>query len=413
MNMLYNVHKFFPGILMQHIDDPLLILTQIINNKEYYKKIMHHLEPQYFEFTLDNRIFKFINAYSAKYSEAPTPLIVQNALSRLELTDADHIQYINEFCDLINKKEIVPLEPLLDKTEEFIKDIELKLAITQAVSIYDGESKLQREAIPELVQSALSKTIEDSHGEFYFEAESALSRLEAYNNPESKIPFKIGVCNKVTNGGVTSKALHTFIGGPNVGKSSWLISLAADYIELGKNVLYVTCEMSQQQIGIRFDARFLNVETSEVPKMNSELYLSKLKKVQEKSGRLLIKEYAANEFTALQLSVLVDEIYTKYGFKPDVVCVDYLGICSSHMLKDRSNIGIYYTKVAEEFRACAQKKDFALWTAQQMVTDALDNTDPSLKHIGLGQGIAKTSDLVWFGIRTEELDALGQMLIKQ
>ena len=117
--------------------------------------------------------------------------------------------------------------------------------------------------------------------------------------------------------------------------------------------------------------------------------------------------------TSQKLEVLIDELYTKTGFYPDAVFIDYLGICSSYMLKDRGNIGTYYTKVAEEFRSTAQKKNVAIWTAQQMVTDALDNTDPDIKHIGYGQGIAKTSDMVWFAIRTEEMDNLGQLLIKQ
>lgn len=398
---------------MQHIDDSLLILTQLVNNKSYFKRIMHHLEPEYFEYVLDQRIFKFIKAYADRYSEAPGPLIVQNALSKLQLTDDDQIQYINEFVNLLIVGEVISLEPLLDKTEEYVKERELKNAINESISIYKGESNLEPTAIPDLVKKALAKSIEDSHGEFYFDEESARARRDAYNNPETKIPFKIKKCNDVTNNGITKKSLQCFVAGPNVGKTAWLISLAADYIELGKNVLYVTLEMSQAQIGIRFDARFLDHETSEIPKLDEDLYFDKLAKLKEKNGRLIIKEFPTNELTAQKLEIYLEELEMKLDFVPDAVFVDYLGICSSYKIKDNNNIGTYYTKVAEEFRACAQKRDFALWTAQQMTTDALDNTDPTLKHIGYGQGIAKTADMVWFGIRTEELDALGQLLIKQ
>ena len=398
---------------MQNIDDSLLILTQLVNNKAYFKRILHHLESDYFEFILDKRIFVFIKNFANQYGYAPEPLIIKNAMSRLELTDNDHVQYINEFIDLIEQQEIVSMDPLLDKTEEFVKEVELKLAINESIAIYKGESKNGPEAITDIVKKALSKTIDDSHGEFYFTDEASQARMDAYNSPETKIPFKIKKCNEVTSGGIGKKALHCFVGGPNVGKTAWLISLAADYIELGKNVLYVTCEMSQTQIGVRFDARFLNYETSEIPNLDNELYFSKLRKLREKYGKLLIKEYPTNDLNARKLETLIDELESKSDFKPDVVFVDYLGICASYNIKDSNNIGTYYTKVAEEFRACAQKKDFALWTAQQMTTESLDNTDPTLKNIGYGQGIAKTADMVWFGIRTEEMDSLGQMLIKQ
>lgn len=400
-------------LMQQYVDDPLLILTQLINNKPYFQQIMHHMEQEYFEYILDKRIFKFIKNYSDKYGEAPTPLIVHNALSKLDLSDNEEIQYINEFSKLIMLAELVPLDPLMDKSEEFVKEKELKNAIQQSIAIYKGESDLAPASIPDIVSKALSKSIDDSHGEFYFDEESAKRRRDAYNNPETKIPFKIKKCNEVTSGGIGKKALHCFCGGPNVGKTAWMISLAADYVELGKNVLYITLEMSEAQIGVRFDARFLAHETSEIPTLDADLYFGKLNELREKNGKLIIKEYPTNELTGRKLETLVDELYTKHGFVPDVVFVDYLGICSSYYLKDRGNIGTYYTKVAEEFRACAQKKDFALWTAQQMTTDALDNTDPTLKNIGYGQGIAKTADMVWFGIRTEEMDSMGQLLIKQ
>jgi hypothetical protein len=151
---------------MQHIDDSLLILTQLVNNKSYFKRTMHHLEPEYFEYVLDQRIFKFIKAYADRYSEAPGPLIVQNALSKLQLTDDDQIQYINEFVNLLIVGEVVSLEPLLDKTEEYVKERELKNAINESISIYKGESNLEPTAIPDLVKKALAKSIEDSHGEF-------------------------------------------------------------------------------------------------------------------------------------------------------------------------------------------------------------------------------------------------------
>lgn len=398
---------------MQHVDDSVLIISQLVNNKSYFKKVMHHLRPEYFDYLLDQRIFKFIQNYSAKYSEAPTPLIMKNALSKLDITDDDQIQYINDFVTLLEVAEIVPLEPMLDKTEIYVKEMTLKNAINETISIYKGESNSTKEAIPELIRTALSTSIEDSHGEFYFNLEAAQRRRDAYNNPETKLPFKIEKCNQVTNGGVGKKALHCFVAGPNVGKTAWMISLAADYIELGKNVLYATCEMSEAQIGIRFDARFLNYETSEIPKLDSELYFSKIKELEKKCGQLIIKEYSTNDLTGQRLEILIDELYTKSGFYPDAVFVDYIGICSSAFLKDRGNIGTYYTKVAEEFRACAQNKDVAMWTASQMTTDALDITDPTLKHIGYGQGVAKTADMVWFGIRTEAMDALGQLMIKQ
>ena len=397
----------------QYIDDSMLIISQLINNKNYFKRIISHLQPEYFDFDLDKRIFKFIQNYSAKYDSAPGNQILKNALSKLDLVDPEHEQYINEFLELVDEGHIVDMEPMCDKTELYIKEQALKNAINQTIQIYKGESPVKKEGIPDLIKTALAVSIEESSGEFYFDLEAAQKRREEYNNPISKIPFKIQKMNDITNGGIGKKGLHLLAAAPNVGKSATMIALASDYVEQGYNVLYVSCEMSEAQIGIRFDAHFLNYETQEIPKLDEELYYGKLKKLKEKYGKLIIKEYPTNELTALKLETYLDELATKTDFKPDLVFIDYIGICSSYKVKDLNNIGIYYTKVAEEFRAAAQKKDFALWTAQQLTTDALDNMDPTLKHLALGAGLGRVSDLCWFVLRNEEMDKVGQLLIKQ
>ncbi len=39
--------------------------------------------------------------------------------------------------------------------------------------------------------------------------------------------------------------------------------------------------------------------------------------------------------------------------------------------------------------------------------------DPTLKHLALGAGLGRVSDLCWFVLRNEEMDKVGQLLIKQ
>ena len=397
---------------MQYIDDDILILSQLINNKNYYKRVIHYLSKTHFELDVEQRIFQFIKNYSNKYNDSPNVIFLKHALSKITVDD-DTEQYIDEYIKLIDEGDVADLEPMLDKTDAFIKARSLKAALFKAVDVFKGQLDIPTEAIPNMIQEAISVTIFDDQGTLYFSPEAVRKRHEAYNNPETKVPFRIKKFNDVTNDGVTVESLCCIVAAPNVGKTAMLISLAADYIESGHDVLYVSCEMSEEQVGIRFDARFLNKETSTIPNMDVDLYAKKFEDIKDKVGRLVIKKYSTNELTAQKLETLIDELNTKDDFHPKIIMIDYLGICSSYMIKDRGNIGTYYTKVAEEFRAVAQRKKCVIWTAQQMTTDSLDSTDPTLKNIGYGQGIAKTSDMVWFAIRTEELDKLGQLLIKQ
>jgi len=104
---------------------------------------------------------------------------------------------------------------------------------------------------------------------------------------------------------------------------------------------------------------------------------------------------------------------TKQDFVPDVVLVDYLQITAAASIKRGENTNSYYKAVAEELRAFAKENNVVLWTASQFNRKGMSDSDAEMTDIADSKAIADTADSMWALTRTEELDSIGQLLVKQ
>jgi hypothetical protein len=79
----------------------------------------------------------------------------------------------------------------------------------------------------------------------------------------------------------------------------------------------------------------------------------------------------------------------------------------------QQNSYFYLKAVAEELRALAVETDTVLWTAMQLTRTGITNTDVEITDVSESMGIPATADFMLSVTRTEELDGLGQVLLKQ
>ena len=191
--------------------------------------------------------------------------------------------------------------------------------------------------------------------------------------------------------------------------------LAAGYIKAGFNVLYVTLEMQEKLIARRVDANIMGIDMDDIDRVSKDDFLNKIESIRQKSyGRLRFKEFPSGEASSMHIERVMHELQIKKNIKFDVVFVDYIGICASHRvsLKNTNSYG-YLKCVAEELRALAMKHDVAVWSAVQLNRGGFSSTDVEMTDIADSFSIAATADMLISMMRTEELDAIDQVLIKQ
>jgi replicative DNA helicase len=273
---------------------------------------------------------------------------------------------------------------------------------------------MDKGSIPQILSDALAVSFDQSVGHDFIEDFD--SRYEYYHRKEERIPFDLEYFNKITNGGLPKGTLNLLISGTNVGKTLTKCHFASHYLQIGKNVLYITMEMSEEEIGKRIDANLMNVSMDDLMSMSKEMFDRKISKIKSNTiGKLIIKQYPTSSAGVIHFRNLLNELNLKKNFVPDVVIVDYMNICSSSRLKLSSSVNMYsYVKaIAEELRGLAVEFKVPILSSSQFNRGGGSSSDPNMEDVSESHGTSMTADWIVALISTEELDSLGQLMIKQ
>ena len=390
-----------------------LILNQLLNNQEYLRKVIPFLKKDYFESISTKTCFDSIKSFVQNYDHTPTKEILRVEIeNRLDLTEDLFKECLSTIDSL--EEEDHELQWLVDTTEKWCKERAVYIALMESIQIADGQDKNRdRGAIPQILSEALAVCFDNTIGHDYLEDSDA--RYDFYHRLEDKIPFDIDYLNKVTKGGLPRKTLNIFLAGTGVGKSLAMCHCASANLLDGKNVLYITLEMAEEKIAERIDANLLNVGVRDLGDLTHSMFDKKVVQLQQKTqGRLIIKEYPTASAHVNHFESLLDDLAIKKNFKPDIVYVDYLNICSSSRYKNNIvNSYTYIKSIAEELRGLACKYNVPIVSATQTTRSGYSSTDLDLTDTSESFGLPATADLMLAIISTEELEELGQIMVKQ
>jgi hypothetical protein len=147
-----------------------------------------------------------------------------------------------------------------------------------------------------------------------------------------------------------------------------------------------------------------------------DMYEKKAKILKSRTnGKLIVKEYPTAGASSMHFKALLNELNLKKSFKPDIIFIDYLNICMSSRVKPGSNINSYtYIKsIAEELRGLAVEFEVPVVSATQTTRSGFTSSDVGLEDTSESFGLPATADFMFALISTEELQALGQIMVKQ
>ena len=389
------------------------ILRNLLCNEEYYRKVTPHLSVDYFENPVDRTIYEEIHEFSTKYDKLPTQEVLRiNLGQRNDLSEEIYKDAISRIAGF--SQEWVDQDWLVDSTEKWCQDRAIYNALLQSVKIADGgDPKLSKDAIPGILQEALSVSFDEHIGHDYIE--SAEDRYEYYHKDEERVPFDLEKFNFITKGGLPNKTLNIALAGTGVGKSLFMCHMASASLMSGRNVLYITCEMAEEKIAERIDANCLNVNIKDIVELPQVIFKSKIGDLQRKTqGKLIIKEYPTASAHAGHFTSLLNDLRLKKAFKPDIIFIDYLNICASVRYKGHIvNSYTYVKAIAEELRGLACEFDVPIVSATQTTRSGFGSTDVDLTDTSESFGLPATADLMFALISTEELEKEGRIMVKQ
>ena len=392
------------------------ILGNLLINEEYTRKVLPFLKNDYFTSNAEKTIHETIGDFVTKYNALPTKEALSIELQEVKINEEEFKETM-ELLDDISKdtEEYADLGWLLDSTEKFCQDKAIYNAVVESIGILDNQKSSQDKGlIPEILSDALSVSFDPHVGHDYLDDSD--DRFEFYHRVEEKIPFDLEYFNKITKGGLPQKSLNICLAGTGVGKSLFMCHVASACLSQNQNVLYITLEMAEEKIAERIDANMLDIAVDDLHALSKDMYDRKIENLRKTTkGKLIVKEYPTASANVNHFRALLNELNFKRSFVPDIIFVDYLNICTSSRIRTGANVNSYtYIKsIAEELRGLAVENKIPIVSATQTTRSGYSNTDVGLEDTSESFGLPATADLMFAIISTEQMEELGQIMVKQ
>ena len=400
--------------MSQNNELPTHILNHLLNNEDYCRRVIPYIKKEYFDGS-HRTVFDLIVSFVHTHNKLPSAKVLDLELKKVNA----HEEILNQASRLIEEiqtKSDVDTDYLIKESEKWCRDRAVYNAIMESIQIIDKKDKERSEgAIPEILSDALGVSFDQAIGHDYIDNSS--ERFDFYNLKEDRIPFDLDYFNKITKGGLPNKTLNIALAGTGVGKSLFMCHCASSVLEQGKNVLYITMEMAEERIAERIDANLMNLPIERLASLPKKVFDDKIGKIAKGAiGKLIVKEYPTGSAHTGHFRALLNELKLKKNFKPDIIYIDYLNICASSRMRGMGgsiNSYTYIKAIAEELRGLAVEFNVPIVSATQTTRSGYSNTDVGLEDTSESFGLPATADLMFALISTEELEELGQLLVKQ
>lgn len=291
-------------------------------------------------------------------------------------SDAHVRQYISEFAPDEQVALLQTYESILEEDthdEDYYK-AHIKAFVQQvkmAVGFWKIQNQWKRNKLetPDIMQGVVD---EIRRVEFEEEDILTLGDLESvFSESQSMltnlIPTGLAPLDKDLLGGLPRETLTVVLGGTNVGKSLFCISIAANGVRNNKKVLHVNLEGMRNEALMRYSSNLFEVPLRSMMKNElSPMQREKLKRVGQYEANLRIHNMLGFGVAVEDLAAKCREIYKEFKF--DILLVDY-----SQLLETRVRTeGARHTQayVHRALASMAREFNCAVITPVQATRDA-------------------------------------------
>jgi len=380
------------------------IIKYLYLNKTVRDKVVPYFNFSIFELVENIEIMKYIKKFMEKYGKFPTPKETKMTIQNPELYE--HLKR----CINIDNDGISD-EIMLEEIETYIKEkCVIDVIVDTMTKVQDGDIEAAN-ASPDLMREALAFSFDDRVGIDIFSHEDEDSIFNFLHNREYVLSSGLKDFDALIGGGFHEKSLTLFMAETNMGKSLIMTALASNNILQGKNVLYVTYEMSEYKITERVLANIFDVDCSNLDKITKKDFSRRFDKARNQvQGKFIVKEYATKGGNVNNLRSLSKELKLKKKFTPDIIYIDYLGIMASATSNRTDNTYTEIKRITEEVRGLAVELGIPIVSAIQTNRDGFGNDSLSLSNASDSIGTVYTADLVIAVTQSESLREDGKYL---
>lgn len=117
-----------------------IVLSNLLLSEDYARKVVPHLEKEYFAERVDALIYDEINSFFLKFNTLPTKEVLRVQISdKSGISNSDTEEALSRVQGLSSEPK--NLDWLVEKTEAFCRDRALYNAIMKSITIIDGKDQ--------------------------------------------------------------------------------------------------------------------------------------------------------------------------------------------------------------------------------------------------------------------------------
>lgn len=364
-------------------DTQKLFIEYLISDRTLFTRCQNILKPEYWDTKL-RKTAKFVLEYAEKYNSLPTPEQIK-ATTKISLNKIDSPENQADW--------------FLSGVESFCRHKAMEQLILDGPALLEaGDYAAIEKRSKENILISLQKDL----GTEYFV--NPLSRLQEMKTKTAMTSTGWAEIDKALYGGMNNGEVSVWIGLPGAGKSLFLQNIALNWVEKGKNVVYISLELSESLVSLRFDAMLTGKSTKEIWANMDEtaIKIGMIYKSSKKLGKLNVKKMSEAGTTVNDIRAYLREYELQTGTKVDAICVDYLDLLYPN--SDKVDINSTFTKdkfVTEELRGLANELNILCNTASQINRSGVQEQVFDYSHIAGGISKINTADNV-MGIFTSQ-----------
>lgn len=364
-----------------------LLIEYLISSPDTFAICQNIVKADYFNPEFRNAV-RFIKKYYEEYSSTPS---------------TDQIKAESKQAFVLKKVTPDQITYTTKEIEKFCRRQALIAAVMASPKLIEEE---KFEDFQDKIKEAILISLNTNIGTRYFD--NPLDRLTVMLNDDPTESTGWTEIDELLFGGISRGEMILFSGNSGAGKSVTLTNLGLNMCRRGKNVLYISLELSEQVISQRIDTMITGIGRKEWRANVSEI-ASKVESFGKKTGIIDIKQMPT-QTTPNGIRAYLKEYYLHYGMMPDLLIVDYLDKMSPNEHVSADNVFEKDKRCSEQLRQIGVDHHMFIATASQLNRSAVKATEHDHSHIA--GGISKINETdVYISLKaTEAMRAQNEIL---
>ncbi len=349
-----------------------LYLEFLLADKDLFVRCNAILESSYFDRQFRDTV-DFVKKHADEYHDVPM------------LEQVKGVAGI-EIADVKDKLTTEHKNWFMDNFEQFCRHKALEAAILASADKLENKEYGTVEGI---IKAATEIGLAKDFGTNYWD--DPAGRIQSIKDNRGQNTTGWETFDRVLYGGFNPGELNIFAGGSGSGKSLFMQNLARNWSLQGKNVVYISLELSEELCAMRLDAMLTGMSTKDVMKNSSDVEL-RVKMASKKAGRLQVIQMK-NGSTINDIKAYLREYQIQHNLHVDALLVDYLDLMMPITVKVNPSDQFIKDKfVSEELRNLATELGILFVTASQLNRSAVDEIEFDHSHIAGGISKINTAD---------------------